>query len=749
LFVGPAFSGFPGLSVSCYPMFYTMKRLIVILVVVFIVTIPVFSGDISATGFGNTADEAKENAKRSLAESIFPVIVSSSVSTTSSSSSKASFSAESYSQVVGLLVFVDYEEISLTSYQKKTSKYGYAAILRDNDSTVKQYVNKAKEAKQNTEYYYQKTTSGNINEKVENYKKALSSYLEYSNYSTVLTRLGHGDEVPELGIDKTYNILQEEFSSALIEQKNNLDAFGNQSNLVAQARKENEERIKQNEKDLADLKAQKNEALLQEQMLWEAKVQEMMNSFVEATAGIAVSTVVSAADYDDFSSMCDDVIKAIKNFNGICDDYEEMINSENRRIDKAIADEAQAIRNRAYRAGQLSNGKPVAAAIAAREEEVDAMKKEQEENRANNISYIEANFHPIIQTGYDLIVSSISKLEETRFVDSLSDGNLTVIYDNYDAGELSWNMILNHKKLSGISSQFVLRYANVTGDSNPDINDDNYLNNVDAYLKLLRNGQFWNNNDIVIHYSVTVKKTGFQISVDSASLQLNTSGNKKIDLALSGDNHFKSQNLEIWNVSSYDWLKSSSRLTSLYTKNEATAVSGSSYPATSTTSSRTTASGSTTTVNKGFASWFSLSLRANMGLTIELKDLEDSGSGSKTYTGDAGFLMSFDFYLKYGSGSFGIGVSPFFWGPGDESYYAGLNLLFVVNYSALFPQLTFLDCYSDIRIGFSKGEANLIITFLGLEMSGISSPSIGIGMISNKKVDEHPRLFVNLGYKIR
>ena len=720
-----------------------MKRLVLTLFIALLIVFPIFTGDITATGFGNTINEAQENAKRSLAESIFPVLVSGTVSTSSSSSGKASFSSESYSQVVGLLTFIEYEEVVLTNQQKKTSKYGYKAILRDDSSTVQQYSNKAREAKQNTEYYYRKVPVGTINDKVENYKKTLSSYLEYSNYSTVLIKLGHSEDVPELEIDKTYAILQEEYSSALTEQKNELDSkessyLNSQSSLAEQVRRETEELIKQNEKDLAELKAQKNDALLQEQMLWEAKVQEMMNSFIDASAGVSSFKNATGADYDDLCTLGDDVINAINNFNGICDDYEELIDSENKRIDKAITEESKAIRNRAYRTGQLSaDGKPVAAAVSSREAEVEAMKKEKEEERAKNISYIESNFHPLIQTGYDLIVSRISKLEETKFSDSISAGNLTVSYNNYDANVFSWSLTLKHKKMTGLSTKLVLKYSDVTGESNPrSISDINYLNTVDTYVNLLRSGQFWNNYDMNLNYSIRVEKDGFHLKIDSVQMRPGFNGDKAYTVSFTSDYPYTLFiNLGIRNVSSYKWLKTSSKLSSLYEKQADSSADSSDsnginplLSRMSATDSSKNGSSSTSWVDSFFSH---LRARLNTGITIALNESSDSSK--------IGFILSGDLFYGFdvGAVSFGFGLSPYYWVVRDNIRLGGVDLLCVIDVGmkaiGLGKGTDDSSFYCDIRFGFEKGAIKLS-TLVGIEFD-IFTTGLGLIYTSSNKYD--------------
>lgn len=725
-----------------------MKKTLLMIILVLLVILPVFSSDVSAEGYGSTKVEATENAKRALAEKIFPVLVSGTVTTSSSSSGGSSFSSESTSQVIGLLSFIDTEDIALTNQQKKKNNYGVRAIIRDDESTVSHYSDKAMEAKKNTEFYYNKTTSGTVDDIVENYKKTLSYYLEYNNYKTILTRIGHGSVAPELSIDKTYSIIQSEYASALTMQANELDDL-RFSDQVEEARKKTEALIKQNQKELEAVKAQTNDALLQEQMLWEAQVQEKMNSFLNSSVGVSASTV-SNPTYADFYDMSKKLMEAIENFNDLCDEYESMIASEKQRIEKAIANEAQAIRKKEYKKVYTKNGEPTQEAKAEREEEVNAMIRDRQNELANNLKFIDSNFQPLIRNSYQSLASSIENLEKTQFADSTFGSRkwLTVSYpkNTWDGTALTWKLSLAHNGIKGFSKEFYLAYGDVTGNYNP-VKGADYEATFNTYDNLLISGDYWLKRSITLKYTVTVQNNGFLVHIDSASLQLYDASKTK-PLFDSVQPFLISQELSVKDVSGYDWLKSSPKVASLYNKKKTSSTAKTTTTTTSTTkATTTTAKTASTSTSKTSSSKTTKKLtgsfvvRMNLGITAEFSESSSSsGSGSSSEKDETlGYLMSVDLYYKLGSGFFGVGLAPYYWNAGHKVNLLGTDILCVLEWNP--TSHDGVRFYSDARFGFVKGSLNYCVTLFGTEMQSIT---VGMGIIGNGLFDK-ARFFLSGG----
>lgn len=702
-----------------------MKKSIVVALLILLVSVPVLANDISAVGYGNTKEEADKVALQNLYGSIFPVFVTY-TATTSTSSTSSSFSSEAVSQFFGELTGFSFEAVSVPEAEKRSYKYGSKVILKDNASNLLFLTTKIKEAKEEVNYYYDKANTSAVEEKSNYLKKVLSSYLVFNNYKMVLIKLGHEQEIPEIGIDKTYNILQEEYNSALIDLENYYR--NNQSGNNNRTTQELIALLSQNQEEQRIAQEKRNEALKQQQMLKEAELQEKKNQFIGSVIGSAV--VVSGTSFEDFLSMYNDVQNSIKEFNRICDEYESMIASENKRIDNAIKDEAAAIRNRPYRTGQIAeNGKPDSFAIEAREKDVSAMKDEKEKERVTIRRFIDSIMQPAIQDNYNLIISNVERISKTVFSDSVSKGGIKVKYNKYVLSDFAWNISVFSDYVSEIKHDINLYYKDLVGTNvgKESINDPVYLDNVDLYKLLLQTGDYWKSgNDIVIKFTVKVVQGGFLLIIDS--LDLYTSGNSNPRrLVLTANKQInRSIKPEIRNISGYDWLKTSSVVSPL----TATTANASTSTATTKASTSTTTASKGSTTNSSAkstsSSKSSFGLMGNIGLTFP----------------GPGFVCSLDLYAKFGTGFFGLGISPTFWSTGEKAYLLGTDLLCVLDYGA--KKDKGFSFYSDFRIGFGKGGVSLSSTLLGCKDNS-SSFIFGFGLKYSSLL-QMGQAFISVGF---
>lgn len=536
-----------------------MRKLFILVLIIVCSIFPLFSKDISAKGYGNTIEEAQANAKNALAMSVFPVQVDSTMTSSYSTSGGSAFSQESSSRVYGQLANIEFEPVSLTEEEKKNARYGYLAILRDDKATVTWYSDKAEEARKNVEYYYGRISGSTVDKKKEYYRLILDSYEEYNSSRQVLLKLGY--DVQKINIDKTYSILWQEYESALTEYDNYYNE--KQNELNAQASEEARKLIEQNRKEMEILQEQKESARQQQEMLRNAELMEQIDRYVGSAEKLAVGAF--GTSISGFGDMCDDLKKSISEFRAICSEYDSMIASENSRIDDEIKAEAEAIRNREYRTGQLdSKGKPVEGAVAWREQEVEEMKKEKEKERASVLSFIDSSLQPVIQNSYDHIASTISKFSETSFSDSVSGGGLKVTNKGYDASSFSWSLTVSgvfHKRT--LSMDIKLKYSDLTGvpESEIDVNDSKYNDNVDLYKEMLNSGKFWIANDIVLDFEAKIMKDGINLSLGKLTVYLGST-NKTYDVEI-GKQYQLNESFHFLDSRTYGWLRTSDAISSI------------------------------------------------------------------------------------------------------------------------------------------------------------------------------------------
>lgn len=716
------------------------KGLIAVLLIC-LIALPVWAGDVVASGYGKTIEEAKQNALSELMKTVFPVLVTGET-TVSMTQSTQSFSSQSGSTAYGLLYSVEYEEFRLSSAEAKTERYGYHAILRDNVPTVSWYEKKAEEAKKDAESFYLMYTSADssaLERRRDLLIEVLGAYTEYENFQYVLLKLGH--RIPDLDLGKTKNVIQYEYENVLIEISNYL--MSDKSYDIELKAQGIMSLLEQNVQDMEQLAESKAESLRQQELLNQAAIQEQMDRIRSTINGTGkVYSDYKTLDY--FDTMFGDLLSAISEFNTAGSRYDEMVAAENDRIDKAIEEEAEAIRNRAYRTAQLSNGVPIADAKNEREKEVSQMKSEREEERSRILQFIDSQMQPLIQDAYDRIASLVTQIEESAFVAKVSDGSLVVESVRYDGKDYSWKFTLTstffnrgrfqqyNKATSMFTVNLSLPYSKVTGDSaKPDVSSSAYLDRVDAYQSLLKSMDYWKgSNDIVLDLSVHLTAGSFDVSVKAMRMALNGSD---FEVRPESSKKFtvKYPDLSIRSVSGYKWLKTSRALSGL-------------------TSSKSAAS-------SGYVS-DTASSQNSSNLPYYVRNLTDpihikafGGAGFGTEEDDWNIIAGAEVYKQFGS--FGVGLSPFVRTANDYGLLCGVDLMLIFNPFLMNSELKSyyesgynedFDSFIDFKIGVGKAgldiKAELVFEFF-------QKYSLTIGLISNYTFGLQFTLLA--GYKFR
>lgn len=700
------------------------KGLIAVLLIC-LIALPVWAGDVVASGYGKTIDEAKQNALSELMKTVFPVLVTGETAVSMTQSTQ-SFSSQSGSTAYGLLYSVEYEEFKLSSTEAKTERYGYHAILRDNALTVSWYEKKAEEAKKDAESFYLMYTSADssaLERRRDLLIEVLGAYTEYENFQYVLLKLGH--RIPDLDLGKTKNVIQYEYENVLVEISNYL--MSDKSYDIELKAQGIMSLLEQNVQDMEQLAESKAESLRQQELLNQAAIQEQMDRIRSTINGTGkVYSDYKTLDY--FDTMFGDLLSAISEFNTAGSRYDEMVAAENDRIDKAIEEEAEAIRNRAYRTAQLSNGVPITDAKNEREKEVAQMKSEREEERTRILQFIDSQMQPLIQDAYDRIAALVTQIEESAFVAKVSDGSLVVESVRYDGKDYSWKFTLTstffdrgrfqqyNKATSMFTVNLSLPYSKVTGDSaKPDVSSSAYLDRVDAYQSLLKSMDYWKgSNDIVLDLSVHLAAGSFDVSVKAMRMALNGS-DFEVKPESSKKFTVKYPDLSIRSVSGYKWLNTSRALSGLTSSKSATSSGYVSDTASSQTSSN---------------------------LPYYVRNLTDpihirafGGAGFGTDMDDWNIIAGAEVYKQFGS--FGVGLSPFARTASTYGLLCGVDLMLIFNPFLLSSELKSyyesgynedFDSFIDFKIGVGKAgldiKAELVFEFF-------QKYSLTIGLISN------------------
>ena len=614
---------------------------------------------IEATGTGKTKSEAEENARKQLAEKVFPGIVVSVTETSSSAnnkSSSSSFSQNSTYTVVGELT----GGLEYTIIKAEKNKYEVSAKIVGNSSTLDFYYNKANDNKNSIVVFYQRYKGVAFNtslrpEEVPTEKRKflyeiLRAYCNYNLYANVYSILG-GGALEGLSSDiPSFEVIKYDYKSALDEENNKLSELSDLSKTSADVKKKLEENKKAQEQYDAALKEAEAQAELNKQRV----IQDSVNAVVEGfTSKKTTERVNSSAGFDEVYSYIEAVVKARMSFIEAVDEYEKMREAQKVSIDDALERETNAIYNRVYPLSQQVNGQPTDRAKNLRKKEVSELKEKKEAELEKAYKIIDDSMCSLIQQLLNSFVDAIKLLEAKEFTISNATNELEIETVRYNGESYNWIIPfrLNHPALLG-EYQVELPYSLLTGDKVPTseaelddfIASDKYESYVNQYNTVLNSDAYdfslTFNMDFNLEGEYLITFSGYTISFADRDLHLQFD-QKNSNLALVLTLAFDRKD---FNYDKYSWLDTSA----LKEYKKAQEVKTTSK----TTTTKSTSSSSATNVGKEFT--------AQAYCSVGFPDhIESSISSSDMfYTIDA--LV--DGRVTFGDASFSffLSLSPFF-----------------------------------------------------------------------------------------
>ena len=615
---------------------------------------------IEATGTGKTKNEAIENARKQLAEKVFPGTVVSVTETSSSANNKSSSS--SFSQNTTYTVVGEFPGgLEYTTIKEEKNKYEVSTQIVGNSDTLNFYAKKVSGYKKSVEEFYTmyKSTSNNYSltqaevatKEREILYEVLCAYYNYNLYSNVYSVLGGGyleglkDDIP------SFEVIKYDYKSALDEENNKLSKLSDLSKTSADVKKKLEENKKAQEKYDAALKEAEAQAELNKQRV----IQDSVNAVVEGfTSKKTTESVKSSAGFDEVYSYIEAVVKARMSFIEAVDEYEKMREAQKVSIDDALERESNAIYNRVYPLSQQTEeGKPTDRAKNLRKKEVSELKEKKEAELEKAYKIIDDSMCSLIQQLLNSFVDAIKLLEAKEFTISNATNELEIETVRYDGESFNWVIPfrLNHPALLG-EYQVELPYSLLTGDKVPTseaelddfIASDKYESYVNQYNTVLNSDAYdfslTFNMDFNLEGEYLITFSGYTISFADRDLHLQfDQKNSNLDLTLT-----LAFDRKDFNYDKYSWLDTSA----LKGYKKAQEVKTTSK----TTTTKSSSSSSATNVGKEFT--------AQAYCSVGVPDhIESSISSSDMlYTIDA--LV--DGRVTFGDASFSffLSLSPFF-----------------------------------------------------------------------------------------
>lgn len=500
------------------------KKILVFLLFIVICCSGLLARNIIIDGYGDTPEDAKNDAKINLTSYIFGDGVKSSLNIGTSDSGDGSVK-ESFNELIsisieGELLGVEYSNPSLTSSSESIrGKYKVSAVIADSNSSM--YVVEMKNLAKSIDAIYAQEASSNT--KKIRLQNLLTNIKKYDDYMQVVARLGVDiDDIPVYDAPITYQSVSHEIQGILFEEESNLiREIENQdkadtlmlSELYAKLEATRLEQIAfENQQQEADKIAEQSSLL---------RVREQLAAFLAEESSLSKSMILENT-LDSAVELAERVSLAQREWLELYSDYNSLIQQESSRLLKELNSQKKSLEAMPYKITEMSGNKPTEQAVANRNNEIKELveKKRSELNKYETL--IKQSMLPSLKARYDALLMAVKDLNERTFVISLEDGPLKFRNKGYDAIKSAWDiaagLLINDRVLT--IGNWSVTYAELGGMVTNDISVTNmYDNEIEVYDALLGNkmGEYFDlEAEVKIKYDID--KSEFVISIQSLNL---------------------------------------------------------------------------------------------------------------------------------------------------------------------------------------------------------------------------------------
>lgn len=215
-----------------------MKRTITVLIMI-VICFWLFATSFSATGYGNTIDEAKANAINKLTQDIYVRVdsITSDYSTNTTDSSSQVFSDKTKVSSSITLAGLKYKDTGKTT-GKDTSKGKYYCVVEITDESLSFYYNEMRKLASEINSLYSLTQRESNLRALDNYYTQIENYIsEYDKYVLTLAVLNHttgyptyNNEITEVKINSNHKMILEKLIDQTVKSVN---SSGDKSEEIA------------------------------------------------------------------------------------------------------------------------------------------------------------------------------------------------------------------------------------------------------------------------------------------------------------------------------------------------------------------------------------------------------------------------------------------------------------------------------------------------------------------------------------
>ena len=484
-----------------------MKRIILLFILLFISPIFIFAGDINATAFGATKEEAEKNAYIELSKYINISVYNEETlneysENNSDTVSKYSSQAIHTTSNNFLSTTKTFKEVNggynCTVVLPESASSIYVSRIEDYVTSINSLENQYDINKDKSSIEVNKTTIKNI----------LSVYAEYDNAKAVLLALNkYSSDI--VRPNKTIDIWNNEYQNIIInynneleEKKNKLNASDNSSEISSQIDAINIE-IAKATIELNNFEQKKseslNQAIVQKQKEMDNEISNILNKLsVEKTTSIF-------SNQSDIKSMLDDFAAYYKQYNNINNQYDNLILDQNSQIKREILDGVNAITNRPYLFSEIDNySRPSIVAKKIRANEIETFNINKQKELETNLKIIDDRFIPMqnqLQAKMLELLASIDKNNE--FIISINPQTVTsTLNTNNNTFICNLSNIDSYPPLDNFKIEIPLGSIDQNmifdiNDSGFDVNDEtqiiaynSYNQRVSQYKNMIDNNNF-------------------------------------------------------------------------------------------------------------------------------------------------------------------------------------------------------------------------------------------------------------------
>ena len=487
-----------------------IKRIIFCFLCLLLSVMALGADSITATGFGDTPDEAKTEALRNLSESVFGTSVISGVVLQNSEidgETRASYSQSVTAVSFGNLVDVKYSSYEKTtgSEEKKLGKYKINAYIDDSAKTI--YESKINDSVKSIHQIFRQPATS-IEQKKAKLTNLLIAFSDYNTCKQVLIALGRADTVPHLDIEITYMSVFSEYESLLIEEENELLGMRNGTISTVSTQAEIKELLQKNSEEQRRIAADKKSASEFAMAMNLAKINEQIRSTIDKLHSVSFSS----GEGDDFTVLLESLRKSVSAYNDVCNSFLSLKREEFARIEAEYSANRKALEEMAYKSAELkADGKtPTDAAAAFRQDQLKDLYDQSELEKKTVENVIIEKLGTEIQKKYDECIKAVKNLNKGHYtIYSNSDG-FRLVVGQYDGEKYYWNCSIISSDIE--ITEICVDYELLTGE-NPVVYDSQKQNRQE-YQQYTNKQSVWDDK-LRDSDAVFVLSASFTVSVDA------------------------------------------------------------------------------------------------------------------------------------------------------------------------------------------------------------------------------------------